>query len=522
MVIRMVDIGRTWGPATLSPVTHRARTVLGSALLSLVALAGPFVPLAAQAAAAAAPAASPSASPSAAGSPSAPGSPAAPGSPVPGSTCAIGDLVSIAVPTPSPLPTHDPGVPTIGGELLAGNGLSVPIASPPLPTMVAATSWLVADLDSGAVLGACGAHRYAAPASVQKLLLVATALPKLKPTDVTTITAEDLNFEPGSSAVGLMRGGTYTVEDLFLGLMLNSGNDAANTLARLAGGDRGVPGGLAEMNAEARRLGAWDTHAETPSGLDGPGQVTSVYDLALIFRACFGHENFRRYIKTETARMPAQPPKDPDGFAIQNDNRLLYEYPGALGGKTGFTDIARHTFVGAAERNGRRLVVAVLGAEIRPLRAWQQTASLLDWGFAVARDASVGHLVAPGEAEKLMARPPSATPQISTAQSAVDPSPSQSPPAIVLVLIGAGLAAFGSACVIAVRLSGRRRAGHRGWRADDRAPVLVGATAAQAEAHHPEPEPATATPAAAPPPAPPPDTPPSPPEAPPLMGQPTA
>ena len=437
---------------------------MGSALFSLVAFAGPLVPLAANAAPATAPAAPNRASASA--SPSTPVSAPVPGSPVPGSSCAIGDLVSIAVPKPSPLPTHEPGLPTIGGDLLAGNGLSVPIGSPALPAQLAATSWLVADLDSGAVLGACGAHRYGAPASVQKLLLLATALPKLKPTDVTTITAEDLNFEAGSSAVGLINGGTYTVEELFLGLILNSGNDAANTLARLAGGDRGVSGGLAEMNAEARRLGAWDTHAETPSGLDGPGQVTSVYDLALIFRACFGHEDFRRYLHTESARMPAQPPKDPNGFAIQNDNRLLFEYPGAFGGKTGFTDIARHTFVGAAERDGRRLVVAVLGAEIRPVRAWQQTAGLLDWGFALARDVTVGHLVAPGEAEKLMETPPSATAPVSAAPAAADPLPSQSPPAMVLVMVGAGAVAFGSAWVFAARLSRRRHAGHRQWRAD--------------------------------------------------------
>jgi serine-type D-Ala-D-Ala carboxypeptidase (penicillin-binding protein 5/6) len=439
--------------------------VLAFALLSLLGLAGPFVPLAAQAATAATPAPSATTSP--------PGSSPMPGSPVPGGACAIGELVSIAVPTPSPVPTHDPELPTIGGEGLAGNGLSVPVGSPELPATLAATSWLVADLDSGEVLGACGAHRYGAPASLQKLLLAATVLPKLAPADVTTITAGDLDFEPGSSAVGLMLGGTYSVDDLFLGLFLNSGNDAANTLARLGGGSRGVAGTLADMNAEAHRLGAWETHAETPSGLDGPGQVTSAYDLALIFRACFGYENFRRYIHTENARMPAQPPKHPDGFAIQNDNRLLYEYPGALGGKTGFTDIARHTFVGAAERNGRRLVATVLGAEIRPQRAWQQAASLLDWGFALARDASVGHLVVPGEAEKLMA-PPSPTPAASTAVAAVATAPSQSPPAIVLVLVGAGAAAFGSAWVVAVRVSRRRRSGHRQWRADDRAPALVG------------------------------------------------
>jgi D-alanyl-D-alanine carboxypeptidase (penicillin-binding protein 5/6) len=97
----------------------------------------------------------------------------------------------------------------------------------------------VADLDTGEVIGACGAHRYGPPASVQKLLLAETVLPKLNPTDVTTITAEDLNFEPGSSAVGLLLGGTYTVDELFLGLILNSGNDAATTLARLGGGSRG-------------------------------------------------------------------------------------------------------------------------------------------------------------------------------------------------------------------------------------------------------------------------------------------
>ncbi len=212
--------------------------------------------------------------------------------------------------------------------------------------------------------------------------------------------------------------------------------------------------------------------------MDGPGQVTSVYDLALIFRACFEHEDFRRYIGTRTARMPAQPPKDPNGFAIQNDNRLLLEYPGALGGKTGYTDLARHTFVGAAERDGRRLVVAMLGAEIRPVRAWQQTAALLDWGFSLARGASVGHLVAPGEAEKLMAPAPSPTPQVATAEAVVA-LPSQSQPSMVLVMVGVGAVAFGSAWVLAVRLSRRRGAGHRKWRAEEDTPALIGGTFGQ-------------------------------------------
>src|SRR4030095_6650599 len=107
--------------------------------------------------------------------------------------------------------------------------------------------------------------------------------------------------------------------------------------------------------------------------------------LALIARADFARADFRRYAGSQSAQIPPQPPKDKHRFQIQNDNRLLFEYPGAIGGKTGFTDIARHTYMGAATRDGRRLVVSVLGAEIRPVRAWLQGAGLLDWGFSLPR-----------------------------------------------------------------------------------------------------------------------------------------
>jgi len=296
-------------------------------------------------------------------------------------------------PRPSP-PPHQQS--TVGGEGLATAGLTVPEGAPPVPgDKLSATSWLVADLDTGEVLGACGPHEYGTPASVQKLLLVAAVMPKLDPKQVVTVTKSDMNFEPGSSAVGLLQGGKYSVATLWLGLLLQSGNDAANVLARLGGGAAGQKGGVAAMNAEARRLGAFETHAVTPSGLDGRGQFTSAYDLALIARACFARDDFRRYVATRTAQVPAQP--GAKGFPIWNDNQLLHQYPGALGGKTGYTDLARHSFVGAAERGGRRLLVTLLGAESRPLAGWQQGAALLDWGFALPDGASVGQLVARGQ-----------------------------------------------------------------------------------------------------------------------------
>lgn len=331
--------------------------------------------------------------------------------------CPVAELDPAPVrPDPPDPPPYRPGERTLGGTALASSGLVVPAGAPAVPEDLSATSWLVADLDTGEVLGGCGPHEYGIPASTQKLLLAAALLDRLDPEMMVEVTEEDMDFEPGSSAVGLLLGGRYSVETLWLGLLLNSGNDAANVLARLGGGPDGVEGGLRLMNEEARRLGAFQTHAATPSGLDGPGQFTSAYDLALIARPLFDRPDFLRYVQTERAQIPPQPPEDPRGFQIQNQNRLLDHYPGALGGKTGYTDLARHSFVGAAERDGRRLVVTLLGAESRPMPGWAQGAALLDWGFSVPLGASVGHLVEPEQVRQF---------NLSAAQTS--PGPSSAP-----------------------------------------------------------------------------------------------
>ncbi|MEH1058391.1 D-alanyl-D-alanine carboxypeptidase [Micromonospora sp. CPCC 206171] len=297
-----------------------------------------------------------------------------------------------AAPSPPPVGAADRAV---GGETLATAGLSIPAGAPMAPA-VTATSWVVADLDSGAVLGGCGPHEHRTPASVQKMLLAAALMPHLDPTQVVEVTRADLqDLDPASSLMGVVAGGRYSVESLWLGLLLKSGNDAANVLARVGGGAAGRQGGVKAMNDEAHRLGANQTHAATPSGLDGPGQYTSAYDLALIARATYARADFRRYIATRVAEIPAGP--GTPGFSITHDNTLLGHYPGTLGGKTGFTDLARQTYVGVAERNGRRLTVTLLGAETAPLGSLGEAAALLDWGFALPADASAGRLVAPDE-----------------------------------------------------------------------------------------------------------------------------
>ena len=349
-----------------------------------------------------------------------------------------------ARPTP---PKDDPVLRAVGGDALATDGLVIPQGAPKPPALTA-TSWLVADLDTGEVLGGCGPHVYGTPASVQKLLLTATVMDKLDPKKVITVTDGDLKIEPGSSAVGLIKGGKYTIKTLWLGLLLNSGNEAANALARLGGGAGGQPATIEAMNAEAKRLGAFQTHAVTPSGLDGPGQFTSAYDLALIARQCFAKPDFRGYALTKATQIPAQKHLKKGGFQIQNENKLIYNYPGAMGGKTGFTTLARHSYVGGAERNGRRLVATLLGAEARPLRGWQQGAALLDWGFALPKNASVGKLVEPDTATGT-APAPSAAPTASAAQSPGQ----QAAPTAARPTSNRGLS-LGLAATLAVALAG--------------------------------------------------------------------
>jgi D-alanyl-D-alanine carboxypeptidase (penicillin-binding protein 5/6) len=336
---------------------------------------------------------------------------------------------------------------------------------PALPASLNAHSWVLADLDTGAILAACAPHELHPPASTQKLLNILTALPRVNPNQTVTVTAGDLAFESGSSAVGLVEGGRYKISTLELGLLLVSGNDAANVLARLSGGKDGVKGGIAAMNAEAARLGAADTHAVTPSGLDGPGQWSSAYDLALIAKADFARSDFQKLTATKSVQIPAQRPnvqpvKTYKAFQIQNDNQLIYDYPGALGGKTGYTDYARHTYVGAAQRNGRRLVVTMMDGEHRPQAEWQQAAELMNWGFALpATTEPVGHLVDPGEAPAA-----AGTHNADAAQAAkVAPaSPNDGPSAYFVGAAIAGIVLLvGAVAVLRARQQARARARRR-------------------------------------------------------------
>ena len=256
----------------------------------------------------------------------------------------------------------DPSVQPVG---------SIPIPDGPAP------SWIVADLDTGQVLA--GREMYAAhpPASTIKTLLALTALDEVD-LDATMMASQADTFVECNCA-GIKPGRIYTARQLLDAALLVSGNDAANALADMLGGyDIAVD----KMNAKAAAIGATDTHATSPSGLDGPGGPgwTTPHDLAAIFRAAMANPVFAQITAQPTAMFPTDTGDKP----LINQDELLVRYPGAIGGKTGYTNAARKTFVGAAERNGRRLIIAMMYGLVHEggPTYWDQAAMLLDWGFA--------------------------------------------------------------------------------------------------------------------------------------------
>ena len=121
---------------------------------------------------------------------------------------------------------------------------------------------------------------------------------------------------------------------------------------------------------------------------------TSAYDIGLFYRYAWQNPVFTDIVATRASR-PSRGRGGRPGYQLENDNQLLDNYPGALGGKTGYTDDAGQTFVGAANRDGRRLVVVMLHGTRLPIAPWEQAAQLLDYGFATAPGTKVGTLIEP-------------------------------------------------------------------------------------------------------------------------------
>jgi D-alanyl-D-alanine carboxypeptidase/D-alanyl-D-alanine carboxypeptidase (penicillin-binding protein 5/6) len=226
--------------------------------------------------------------------------------------------------------------------------------------------------ESGRVLYEKDAHTPRPMASTTKIMTALLAIERCAPDKVITVSAEAVRVE--GSALGLRGGDQITMIDLVTGLLLESGNDAANVIAYAVSG--GIPNFAKLMNERAAEIGMVDTEFVTPSGLDQGNHSSSAYDMALLAAEALGNETVAKICATESALISFGNP--PRKIRVTNHNRLLKLYPYAIGMKTGFTKKSGRCLVSAAEKDGVKLVAVTLKAG----DDWNDHIAMYDYGFS--------------------------------------------------------------------------------------------------------------------------------------------
>jgi serine-type D-Ala-D-Ala carboxypeptidase (penicillin-binding protein 5/6) len=336
----------------------------------------------------------------------------------------------------------------VGGPLMASTGTVVnepATGSQPLPN-VPASAWVIANASTGQVLAAKDPHGQYGPASTLKVLTAITLIPLLNPN--AEIVASPLATSQQPTSANLITGQYYKVSDLFRALLLISANDAAVALTEATGS---FAKGMALINAEAQHLQAYDVVAKLPNGLPAAGQVVSAYDEALIARQALSMPAFMGYDETLTSQLELKPG---DSETLVNQNYLLTQYPGGIGGKIGWTVSSEATYIGMARRNGVTLIVTVL--HCTSLQEITSAEQLLNWGFAMnGKVKPVGMLVPPLAAATTSAAAPRPGGAAKAADAvAITPEPGP---------LGTAGLAIGGVVIAALGLGGlkmmRRRAG---------------------------------------------------------------
>jgi len=271
---------------------------------------------------------------------------------------------------------------TIGGVSLAPTATATAAAAG-LPSPKAD---LVVDAGTGRILIGDNVHEAVHPASTAKIMTALTAAERICPGATVTANARDASVE--TMRIGLPVGKPWPLDQMMASMMMVSANDAAYAIADTVGGS--LDGFARDMAATAHQLGLRDSTLGDPAGLDDEtsykgGPFMSAYDLAIATRNALAVPEIAKW-----AALHEYSFTDPAGVHHQlvNHNKMLpgggQDYAGAIGFKTGFTSRAQHSLVAVATRNGRTLIAVILGA---PDAGWLEAASLLDAGFATARDA---------------------------------------------------------------------------------------------------------------------------------------
>ncbi len=245
---------------------------------------------------------------------------------------------------------------------------------------IGAESAILMDADTGVILYAKNIHEKCYPASTTKLLTCLIAMERGNLDDTVTFSHDAVFSVPaGGSNMGMDEGEALTLEQCLYGILVGSANEVANAVGEYVSGS--IEDFVALMNERAAELGCTDSHFTNTNGLPDDDHYTTTYDLALISSAFFQNEMLCKI--GNTARYHFEPTAtQPDDFYIKNKHLLItgeIPYEGILGGKTGYTDLARQTLVTCAERNGMKLVCVVFKEE-SPAQ-FTDTVELFDYGF---------------------------------------------------------------------------------------------------------------------------------------------
>ena len=267
------------------------------------------------------------------------------------------------------------------GAVFGLTGRTVQAASWPSGVDVGAASAIVMEANTGTILYEKDAHTKRYPASITKILTTLLALENCDLDEIVTF-SKDAVYKTEGSGIYRDVGEQMTLRDTLYAVMLESANECAYAAAEhVTGGD--YEAFVQMMNDRAKELGCLDTNFTNSNGLPDEKHVTSAYDMALISREAIKNEMFRTIIGTVRYDLPATNISQP--LAMFNHHKMIsnnitsqYLYDGCLGGKTGFTEVARSTLVTYAERDGMLLICVVMKCEAT---SYDDTIKLLDYCF---------------------------------------------------------------------------------------------------------------------------------------------
>ncbi len=252
--------------------------------------------------------------------------------------------------------------------------LGLPVSARGEELAVSARSAVLLSGESGAVLWEKNPRERLPMASTTKIM---TALLTLEEAERAGDPAVDITEEMAAvegSSMGLQAGDRLTLANLAAGMLLASGNDAANAAALFLDGSQ--EGFARRMNSRAEEIGMKDTHFVTPSGLDAEDHFSTAYDLALLAREALENEAFAELAASPRCEVTFIEPAHTATY--ENHNKLLGLYEGCVGVKTGYTKKAGRCLVSAARREGVTLIAVTLDAP----DDWDDHTALLDYGFS--------------------------------------------------------------------------------------------------------------------------------------------